>query len=282
MNEKVITMILKNGTADGIVECELGNWIGKCYKIPRTRLAEANKLPGINNSGVYILFGIDDMTGNNIAYIGKSKSIYSRIDEHKRKKEFWKDAVVFVTNDNSINPSHIDYIEYELCETANKLKNDSKYLIKNDQSPKNPNLRTADEIIAKEFLLNVKIIVSSLKYPIFDEITSKDIIVDNETFYLTYGGERVASAKVTDKGFMILKGSKIPNEISKNISPSIVKYVENERNSTDISNNIFVNNHISSSPSMAATIILGINTNGRTAWKNDKGITLKEIQEKDK
>ena len=37
--------------------------------------------------------------------------------------------------------------------------------------------------------------------------------------------------------------------------------------------------HLFSSPSMAADIVLGRSANGRTEWKTADGITLKEIQE---
>ena len=55
--EKVIYMILKDGTGSGIIECKMGLNNLICYRIPRTRLKEATKLTGINNNGIYIFIG---------------------------------------------------------------------------------------------------------------------------------------------------------------------------------------------------------------------------------
>lgn len=41
MNQNVVTMILKNGTATGIIQCNLDEWIGVSYKIPRSKMIEA-------------------------------------------------------------------------------------------------------------------------------------------------------------------------------------------------------------------------------------------------
>ena len=43
---------------------------------------------------------------------------------------------------------------------------------------------------------------------------------------------------------------------------------------------IFVEDYIFSSPSAAAAVCLGYNVNGLTFWKDKKGTTLKELQNK--
>ena len=48
-------------------------------------------------------------------------------------------------------------------------------------------------------------------------------------------------------------------------------YIEN------IEYNVFVNNHLCSTPSMASVIILGRNSNGYSEWKNKEGIKLKDL-----
>jgi len=54
--------------------------------------------------------------------------------------------------------------------------------------------------------------------------------------------------------------------------------MQRERNSKDIKDNVFVNNHLCSTPSMAAVIILGRNSNGYSEWKNKDGIKLKDLK----
>lgn len=46
-----------------------------------------------------------------------------------------------------------------------------------------------------------------------------------------------------------------------------------------IENGILKESQFFNSPSYAASFVLGINVNGRTAWKDSNGCTLKEIEE---
>lgn len=46
-----------------------------------------------------------------------------------------------------------------------------------------------------------------------------------------------------------------------------------------IKDGILQEKQLFSSPSYAAAFVLGMNTNGRTDWKNKDGKTLKELEE---
>jgi hypothetical protein len=282
MIEQVITMVLRDGTSSGIVECALDNWDGLCYKIPRTRLKEASSLHGIKNNGIYILFGEDGLTGNDIAYIGKSTNVLSRLDEHKRKKDFWSEALIFVTENNNINPAHIAFLEYDLCKLAKEInKETNRYIVVNDQQPKDPNLSTAEKIKAKRFEEKVIVMISALKYRVFDKFyETKEITIDNENIlYLKLGGEIYGKGIVTDEGFLVLKGTKIKSEYSDKIPSSLMKRFIAERSSKDIENNIYTNDHLFKSPSMAGLVITGRSCSGRAEWKNKDGKSLKKIEE---
>lgn len=62
---------------------------------------------------------------------------------------------------------------------------------------------------------------------------------------------------------MILK-----NGTAISLSQSLIKHAERGRNSKDIQDNIFINDHLCSTSSMAAVIVLGRNFNGYQEWKN--------------
>ena len=275
IEEQVLTMILRGGTT-GIVECSLDEWYGISYKIPRTRLKEASSLNYIDNTGVYILFGEDENSAEKIAYIGEAEDIYKRLEQHNRTKDFWNECIVFMSENNSLNKAHIKYIENELymiaCETG-------RYVISNDVKPTKSSLGTADEIKSQKFVEKIKIITSAMGYRIFDKLVN----VENDNsnlLYLNYKGELLATAIVTDEGFVILKGSRVSENQNGVLSEGLINYFNRERASSDIENNVYIRNHLVSSPSMAGVIILGRNANGRTVWKNKDGITLKELQEK--
>lgn len=102
---------------------------------------------------------------------------------------------------------------------------------------------------------------------------------DNENIlYLKYRGEKCARGIWDNNEFTILKGSKIVNHISESISKSLIKAVEIARSEENVIEGTFIKDYKCKSPSMAATIILGINTNGRTAWKNRNGKSIKELE----
>lgn len=275
MNQNVITMILKNGTSTGIIQANLDEWIGVSYKIPRNKIKDSKDIKNINNTGVYILLGIDESTGENRAYIGEAENIYVRLLQHNKSKEFWSECLVFVSQDNSLNKAHIKFIENKLYLEA---KNINRYLIENNSEPTKSTLDSADEIIAIKFYEKIKFLTSVYGYHVFDEIISKDIKYNNDNLlYLTNNKIQYAKGIITDEGFVILKGSKIKNEIADSLSPSLVKFVERERNSKDIQNYVFINDHLCSTPSMAAVIILGRNSNGYSEWKNKEGKKLKDL-----
>ncbi|MDY4997344.1 MAG: GIY-YIG nuclease family protein [Bacilli bacterium] len=275
MIEQVLTMILRDGTSTGIIECSLDDWFGISYKIPRNKLKNAASLKAIKNSGVYILFGEDEDTAEKIAYIGEAENIYSRIEQHNRNKDFWNECIVFMSENNSLNKAHIKYIEHELYNISLSTK---RFIIKNDVKPTKSSLGTADEIKAKKFIEKIKIITSMFGYRLFDElVTNEDNSNDDNKFYLKFGGEIIGTSILTDEGTVILKGSKIRNEILSSLSPSLLNYCKRERSSSDIVDGVFINDHLCSSPSMAAVVLLGRNANGRNEWKNKDGKSINDL-----
>lgn len=275
MNQNVITMILKNDNPTGIIQANVDEWIGVSYKIPRNKIKEAKELKNIDNSGVYILFGIDEETGENRAYIGEAEDIYSRLLQHYKLKEFWTECIVFISQDNSLNKAHIKYIENKLYEKAYKTE---RYKIENDNRPTKSSLDDADEIRAIKFYEKIKMLTSMYGYRIFDEIVDKENkIEEDKILYLTNNKIQYAKGIITDEGFVILKGSRIKEGISTSISPSLLNFAERERDSNDIINGEFVRNHLCSSPSMAGVVILGRNCNGYDEWKNENGKKLRDI-----
>lgn len=63
------------------------------------------------------------MTGENVVYVGQAgvrkngEGILFRLQEHKRNpdKDYWTEAVVFTTSNNSFGPTEISYLENRFC-----------------------------------------------------------------------------------------------------------------------------------------------------------------------
>lgn len=273
MNQNVVTMILKNGTPTGIVQCNLDEWIGVSYKIPRNRLNEAKELKNIDNTGVYILFGVDEETGEDRAYIGEAEDIYIRLTQHNKTKDFWNDCLVFVSQNNSLNKAHIKFIENKLY---NKAKEVERFIIENDTKPTKSSLDGADEIRAEKFYEKIILLTAVYGYHIFDKILTVQEVSEEEIYYINSIGLK-ATGTQTEEGFIVFKGSQSSEEFKKASTQSLRNKWNELRNQKIVDNGIFLKDIIFSSPSTAAAMILGRNANGLREWKNKKGKSLKEI-----
>ncbi len=273
MNQNVVTMILKNGTPTGIVQCNLDEWIGISYKIPRNRLNEAKELKGIDNTGVYILLGADEETGEDRAYIGEAENIYKRLIQHNKTKDFWNDCLVFVSQNNSLNKAHIKFIENKLY---NKAKEVERFIIENDTKPTKSSLDGADEIRAVKFYEKIVLLTAVYGYHIFDKILTVQEVKEEEIYYINSIGLK-ATGTQTEEGFIVFKGSQSSEEFKKASTQSLRNKWNELRNQKIVDNGIFLKDIIFSSPSTAAAMILGRNANGLREWKNKDGKSLKEI-----
>ena len=87
----------------------------------------------------------------------------------------------------------------------------------------------------------------------------------------------VASGYVSDSQFIVLKGSQISNKIWKACS----NWIKNQRvmliSSGKIANGVFTENVSFASPSTAAAVINGGNSNGQIMWKNAEDTSLKDL-----
>ena len=134
-----------DGTATGRIKCTLANWTGIAYKIPRTELEKCKERDDLKQSGVYFLFGVSDQTDNNVVYIGQAgarkngEGILHRLQEHKRNpdKDYWTEAVVFTTSNNSFGQTEISYLENRFCKMALDA---NRYDVKNGNDPTSGNI----------------------------------------------------------------------------------------------------------------------------------------------
>jgi hypothetical protein len=124
---KTIKKFLIDGDPNGRMSCELSNWSGKAYKIPRIKIKECTDRVDLTGTGVYLLFGKDD-SGKDQVYVGEAESILMRLNQQLIKKEFWNEAIVFVSKDENLNKAHIKYLEnrlYAKLESAIEFANRS-------------------------------------------------------------------------------------------------------------------------------------------------------------
>lgn len=90
------------------------------------------------------------------------------------------------------------------------------------------------------------------------------------------GIEAVCEFSPEAKTFTVLQGSRVSTEIAHSEkfrgAASILK-----SRAGSVKDRIVINDIVFKSASTAANYVTGSSTNGLTAWKNEKGISLKEI-----
>lgn len=275
MRGKTIRQFLIDGQSDGRWISELSNWTGKAYKIPRTYINQCSDRDDLSNTGVYFLFGRDDETDANQVYIGEAENIMNRLKQHLSEKDFWTECIVFISKDNNLNKAHIKYLENHLYRL---VKQSNRYEVINNNVPAEASISEMDCAEMDEFIDNMRLILGVLGHKILEPAVNNKNDKNIPTFTLQGNGYK-ASGRLVSEGFAVLKGSKI----AENVRPSLSKSIVNKRqllfDKGIVAENLtFTQDWTFTSPSLAAAIVVGYSINGRSAWKNKKGVSLKEIE----
>jgi len=279
---KTIKLFLIDGEPNGRMTCELSNWTGKAYKIPRIKIKECTDRPDLQNPGVYLLFGKEE-TGKDNVYIGEAETVLKRLNQHLNQKDFWHEAVVFVSKDENLNKAHIKYLENGLYEIAKKV---NRYSVENSSTPTQSAISESDRAEMEEFIENVKILINTLGHKVFEEkrvvASAKDQL--QRTFYIKAARGADATGELSSDGFVVLKGSKVATSTVPSMTKNFIKLREHLiSESVIIADGEFLSfsdDYLFSSPSTAAVMVMGRNANGLTEWKLKNGTTLKEFESK--
>ena len=283
-----------DGEVTGRIKCTLSNWTGLAYKVPRSYLEKCKDRQDLKQSGVYFLFGTND-DGDNEVYIGQAgirkngEGVLFRVTEHLKDEIYFSDAVMLTTQNNSFGPTEISYLENKFTNMAIEI---DRYQVRNENDPNPGNVTEEKESELEDFIEYSKMVLGVLGYKIFVPIVDKDTKEKYENsnndkesiLYLSRKSGKSnrqieAKCKRTDEGFVVLKGSMIEIKDSIAIPKSIKELREQCIDKNEIVDGKLNKNYLFNSPSYAAAFVLGTNANGRTSWKNKKGITLKDLEE---
>lgn len=278
---KTIELFLANGNTESLIIAELSNWNGKAFKIPRTELKEWQR-EDLKAAGVYFLFCKSDEDNDGLpqVYIGESENVYERLKQHisdysrDKEKYYWTESVVFVGND--LNKAMIRYLEDKIVLMAKESK---RYSILTKNTYKNTILKESQICSMNEFLENIKLLIDTLGYKVLEPIVKKD---DKEEYlYCTSSKKEVdAKALVTSEGFIVLTGSKASKDVPESFLKGRYNKIRTELIEKGIldSSFVFTKDYVFSSPSTAASIVLGTQASGNLTWVNKDGKTLGDIE----
>ncbi|MDD1622226.1 MAG: GIY-YIG nuclease family protein [Methylococcaceae bacterium] len=280
MASATIRLFLPHGNAKRLRVGEVSNWTGKALAAPRTELDDLLLRDETGNSGVYFLFGSDPETGEPLAYIGEAEVIRDRLKQHKTK-DFWNSVVVFVSKDENLTKAHIRYLENRILNEAKKI---ARYRIENTNSS-NPKLPESDREDMEVFLSRIQqvlpVLGSDLLTPIIDSFKNSK----PETALICKNKEAVAHGKRTETGFVVFKDSTavlIERPSAETQHPYVIslrkKLIQDGTLVEKDGILLFTRDTAFDSPSAAAAVIHGGGANGLTAWKNNLGKMLKELE----
>jgi Domain of unknown function (DUF4357) len=280
---KTIKIFLIDGDPNGRMSCELSNWSGKAYKIPRIKVKDCSDRVDLTTStGVYLLFGKDD-DGKDQVYIGEAETILKRLNQQLTSKDFWNETIVFISKDDNLNKAHVKYLENRLHEIA---KSANRYKVENSIIPTQSTISESDRAEMEEFIEYIKLLVNTLGHKVFEEKREFKPKQKQAIFFIKAARGADGQGEPTSDGFVVFKGSKAAASIVNSMTSNFITYRQKliDEGVLVAKGDFFEfkDDYIFSSPSTAAVMVMGRNANGLTEWKTKDGKTLKDFETNDK
>jgi hypothetical protein len=284
---KTIRIYLADGTSGGIRHAELVNWSGQAMVCPRSRFQELSGWHEAQRPGVYVLVG-EDESGGVMIYIGEAENVLTRLQSHLKNKDFWTRVVFFTSKDENLTKAHVKYLEACLIDLAIAA---GRSRVENGNSPQRPALPRADRDAMEEFLGPIATLLGALGFSFLQSIPAasggpnaiagashgrlffkptKRVIdaqgawIDDE--FVVYAGSvgDLATRHHLGSGYRQIREALMEDKSIEKASDTTIRFAR------DVP---------FTSPSAAASVLAGGAYNGREAWKDKNGRSLKAIEE---
>ena len=279
MPSATLKMFLVNGDPKRLRTVELSNWTGKAVAGPRSEFDSVIDREESLSSGVYFLTGIDPDTYKSVIYIVEAECIRDRVKSHL-SKDYWNQIAFFISKDENLTKAHIRYIEGRLIASA---KSAGRAMVVNGQGS-GSKLPESDREDMEVFLEKIHQILPVLGIESFVKTGGKEESgVETEILSCSIK-DVVATGYLTPNGIVVFAGSEavLKERASAKKWPAVLtqrnRLIEAGELVEKDGKLVFTKDTEFSSPSAAAALIHGGSANGLTAWKNQSGQLLKEIE----
>lgn len=280
MQARTVRVFLVDGTPTGILIVDIQNFSGKVIVSPRLRLAEVSTRADVNKTGVYCLVGEDPADPDrDLVYFGETDHVLRRLSQHDREEKTydWTRAVLIVTSDENLTKAHVRYLESRLIELAKRA---NRARVMNDTAPPRSALPESDTVGMEQFIENLELQLSVLGLnflrPRTNVATNAKLSgrpsVDGQGPIVNL--KQLPRTTATDIAgeFIVIKGSVAFLQAK----PSWTAYralrdrllhegklaIKNDSSMLEFTQDVSFK-----SPSAAAAVALGRNSNGRTEWR---------------
>lgn len=265
---------LMDGTLSGVRNIYMGaNSTCHLYVIPRDKINVANDIADIaGQPAFYILLG-DPNALKPEAYIGQTTDFFNRKNDHVQKKDFWKTALVFISDNHKIYGDDVKYLEYLGIESAQSVES---FTLLNSSNPRKPNIAPYRVNDMEVFFRDIQLLTRFYGCGIFDAPVAKP---QSEHLFYIHATDRPAKGigyyDRNSKHFVLVKGCIIASKVVPSFKSvaSRQSFID-EHCKTENGQIILQHDVPMDSPSGASGIILGRPSNGWDDWKDADGNKL--------
>lgn len=283
INDRIIELIVQ---ANGLKIASIPQEGIQAYIGSREIIKELKHIEELNRPGVYLLvnaLSIKDSIKD--LYIGKSDNIAKRFITHSYKKDGWEYFIVFTGSE--LETTLTEYLEKKLYETAKQ--NITTIRLLNIQHPqKNANLSKSQTIKGEKFFEKMLFILNNLGLLdiLIDSKPENKPVKSDEIFYINLKKEnkdKQAKLIKAEKGYMLLKDSYVEKQIVKSFENTHINKIRNtliEKGLLKDIGNLYITieDIPFKTPSGAASVVKGCNSNGRVDWKIKDGVSMQDLQ----
>lgn len=279
-----IRIFLADGVPEGLRIVEKSNWTGRAVVASRAQIDRALARDELAQPGVYVLAGVSD-DGALRLYVGEADALRERIKQHVAGKEFWTRVVAFSSSNEGLNKAHVRYLEARLVGLA---RDANQWELENGTQPAPPPLSEPDRADAEWFLAEMLVIFPLLGIDAFEAAAGQARTPapgqegELPDLILRERGAEARGREVAD-GFVVLKGARARASEVESIHDHLrdLRKQLQERGVliADGDDLLFTQDFRFGSPSTAAGVLVGGSANGRLAWKDERGRSLKALQQ---
>lgn len=272
-----INIYLPHGDLAGLAVASTETSPVRVYRVPRSMLHEYELGVWPKDNGVFFLVG-GESGGQPHCYIATGHDLPGRIVARDVETSRWETAYYAVSGATTWTQTEAGYIG---SHCAAKGVESGSYALNGPatgiQSTAAPELTARSTELAEIIALLMK----TLGCDVLGEVAKADS--EEGIFHLRDRGSH-ARMKVAGGGYVVLAGSHGRESVRPSCELALVKKRQHliELGVAEVQGDdyVFLNDYAFGSPSTAAGVVIGGNTNGRDAWKNADGSTLKQAQER--
>lgn len=286
-NPQTIQIFLPHGDARGLRIAEITSRTIRAVQAPRSQLQTLFARREADQPACYFLFG--ESADGSVAYVGQTEDIKQRIGSHDDKKDFWTQAVVIVSSNQMFTQTHIRYLEWLAISRA---KEAGRFSLDNGNGGSQPFVTESAKADILDAFETIGVLLATLGFPLFDPVLLAQAAENKGEQSVSQPKVRcsaptldvTATGEWAPEGFVLHFGSIVRGDVVASSSAD-ARFMAKRQKLIDEGklkvrsdgNYDVVENVVLTSPSLAATLVLGRSSNGWLTWATDDGQTLDQL-----